>query len=57
MIKKSEGSNSRRQNVKKDKNRNNNSKKSTPFSESIQPDPRWAAELMKLKDMYEKQTT
>lgn len=42
---------------KKGKSRNNSSKKATSVAESIQPDPRWAAQLNKLKDMFEKQTT
>lgn len=55
---KTSSSKSPRRNNKRNKNRNSGSvRKATPVSESIQPDPRWASELSKLKDMFASQTT
>ena len=49
---------SRRNSSKRNKNRSgSSSRKSTSVSESIQPDPRWADQLSKLKDMFAAQTT
>jgi RNA recognition motif-containing protein len=49
---------SRRSSPKKTKNRHGNAnRKPVSVAESIQPDPRWASELSKLKDLFEAQTT
>ena len=53
------GESSRRSGSKRSKKSRDraNGSKPTSVAESIQPDPRWAAELTKLKEMFAAQTT